>query len=50
MSRPMSVSIKDRNGEAHECVMEAFDTTFNVLVLVYPIKSLIKTTFIMPRD
>ena len=50
MSRPMSVSIKDRNGEAHECVMEAFDTTFNVLVLVYPVKSLAKMTFIIPRD
>ena len=49
MSRPMSVSIKDLNGEKQECVMEAFDTTYNVLVLVYPIQSLTKTTFIMPR-
>ena len=49
MSRPMSVSIRDRNGEMHECVMEAFDTTFNVVVLVYPNSSLAKATFIMPN-
>lgn len=49
MSRPMSVSIKDRNGEMQECIMEAFDTTFNVVVLVYPIDSLAKTIFILPN-
>ncbi len=40
MTRPTTVSMTDRNGEAHECLAEAFDTSFNVVVLVYPIKSL----------
>ena len=40
MTRPTTVSITDRNGQAHECVAEAFDTTFNILLLVYPVKTL----------
>ena len=48
MTRPMSVSINDRNGGAHECLVEAFDTTFNVLILLYPIKSLTATRILMP--
>jgi IrrE N-terminal-like domain len=40
MTRATPVSITDRNGQAHECLAEAFDTTFNVLVLVYPVKEL----------
>ncbi len=46
MTRPTTVSITDRNGQAHECVAEAFDTTFNILLLVYPIKALTSTTII----
>lgn len=40
MTRPTSISITDRNGEAHGCFAEAFDTTFNVLILVYPVREL----------
>ena len=40
MTRSTTISITDRNGQAHECIAEAFDTTFNVLILVYPIKAL----------
>lgn len=40
MSKPTTISMTDRNGQAHECMAEAFDTTFNVLILVYPIKAL----------
>jgi hypothetical protein len=40
MSRATLISITDRNGQAHECFAEAFDTTFNVLLLVYPKKAL----------
>jgi hypothetical protein len=40
MTRPTTISITDRNGQAHECLGEAFDTTFNVLLLVYPVKAL----------
>ena len=48
MTKAMCVSIKDRNGDSHECLMEAFDTTFNILILLYPVKSLTATTIIMP--
>lgn len=40
MTRPTPVSITDRNGHAHECLAEAFDTTFNILILVYPVHEL----------
>ena len=43
---PMSLSITDKNGEAHECVAEAFDTTYNVLILLYPKKALTAKTII----
>jgi len=46
MTRPTTISITDRNGQAHECVAEAFDTTFNVLILVYPVKALTSRTVI----
>lgn len=47
MTRPTTVSMTDRNGQAHECIAEAFDTTFNVMILVYPVKSLTSTTYII---
>lgn len=40
MTRPTAISMTDRNGQAYECFAEAFDTTFNVLILVYPVKAL----------
>ena len=47
----MSLSIPDKNGEAHECVAEAFDTTYNVLILLYPEKALTAKTIIpLPRS
>jgi hypothetical protein len=46
MTRPTTISITDRNGQAHECIAEAFDTTFNVLILVYPIKALTSATIV----
>lgn len=47
MTKPITISLTDRNGQAHECIAEAFDTTFNVLILVYPMKALTAKTFIM---
>lgn len=40
MTKATPISITDRNGQAHECLAEAFDTTFNVLILLYPVKAL----------
>jgi len=45
MTRATSVSMTDLNGQAHECLAEAFDTTFNVLILVYPAKALTPNVF-----
>ena len=40
MTRPTSISMTNLNGQAYECIAEAFDTTFNVVILVYPLKAL----------
>jgi hypothetical protein len=48
MTWPTTLSITDRNGAEHECVAEAFDTTWNVLILLYPIGELTRSTIIMP--
>ncbi|MFT3938233.1 ImmA/IrrE family metallo-endopeptidase [Rhodopseudomonas sp.] len=49
MSRPTAISLTDRNGVRHECVAEAFDTTHNILILLYPVAALTKTTIILPN-
>jgi hypothetical protein len=48
MCPPTSIAIHDRAGVSHECVAEAFNTTFNILVLVVPIKGLTASTFVLP--
>jgi Zn-dependent peptidase ImmA (M78 family) len=49
MTRPLTIHICDRNGTPHECIAEAFDTTWNVIILVFPVKELTSTTiFISP--
>lgn len=49
MTRPTSLQITDRNGARHDCVAEAFDTTYNILILLYPVRELTATTVILPR-
>jgi hypothetical protein len=34
MTRPVSLSMPDKNGIHHECVAATFDTAYNVLVLL----------------
>jgi hypothetical protein len=48
MTRPTTLSLTDRNGTPHECVAEAFDTTYNVIILLYPVKALGNPTIILP--
>jgi Zn-dependent peptidase ImmA (M78 family) len=48
MTRPTTLSMTDRNGTAHECVAEAFDTTHNVIILLFPVRSLTKTMIVVP--
>ena len=48
MTRPFPLTISDLNGQPHECLAEAFDTTYNVLILLYPVTALTATTVIVP--
>jgi hypothetical protein len=47
MTRPRSLAIADLNGDSHECVAEAFDTTHNVLILLYPVHALTASTTVI---
>lgn len=48
MTSPRSISIVDRNGTKHECLAEAFNTTWNVIILLYPVRALTDSTIILP--
>lgn len=48
MTRPVPLTISDLNGQRHECLAEAFDTTYNVLILLYPVTALTATTVLVP--
>jgi hypothetical protein len=48
MTRPFQLAIEDRNGATHECLAEAFDTTYNILMLIYPTRAMTATTIVMP--
>jgi hypothetical protein len=48
MTRPTMLVAVDRNGVRHECVAEAFNTGWNILVLVCPVRELTATTIILP--
>jgi hypothetical protein len=48
MSRPTAVSLTDRNGVRHECLAEAFDTSHNIIILLYPVQALTRTTIVLP--
>ena len=50
MTRPVSLTITDLNGQRHECLAEAFDTTYNILILLYPVTALTTTTVLMPAS
>jgi hypothetical protein len=48
MTRPISLSMKDLPGTNHECIAEGFDTTHNVLILLYPVRALTASAIIVP--
>jgi len=50
MTRPVTLSVADLNGTDHECVAEAFDTTRNVIILLYPVLALTTTTIVLPSN
>ncbi|MFM9927489.1 ImmA/IrrE family metallo-endopeptidase [Variovorax sp. H27-G14] len=48
MTRPTSLVYRDKNGDQHECLGEAFDTTHNILLLIYPVKALTAMSILVP--
>ena len=50
MTRPVPLTISDLNGQPHECLAEAFDTTYNILILLYPVTALTATTVLIPAS
>ena len=48
MTRPMTLSLTDLNGDDHECVVEAFDTNWNVIILLYPVRALTSSIVVLP--
>jgi hypothetical protein len=50
MTRPRSVGMRDVNGTLHDCVAEAFDTKWNVFILLYPVRELTASTIILPAQ
>ena len=48
MTKPRVVIFDDRNGVSHECLAEAFDTTYNVVLFMYPTKALAKPVILKP--
>ena len=48
MTKPTIFRMTDRNGDTLECIGEAFDTTYNVLILIYPVQALTASTIILP--
>lgn len=50
MTKPTQLVYSDRNGDTHECLGEAFDTTHNVLLLIYPVKVLNGPIIAVPQQ
>jgi Zn-dependent peptidase ImmA (M78 family) len=48
MTRATPLRYRDRNGVDHECLGESFDTSYNILLLIYPIKELSGTSIFVP--
>ena len=50
MTKPTPLVYCDRNGLRHECLGEAFDTTHNVLILIYPTQALTSSIIAVPEQ
>lgn len=48
MSGPRAVTLVDGNGIRHECIAEAFKTPYQVFVLIHSVRTLTRTTIILP--
>jgi hypothetical protein len=47
MSRPRNLTLVDRNGVRHECVAEAFNTSYQVFVLIHAVATLTKKVVVI---
>ena len=50
MTGPTPLTISDLNGQQHDCLAEAFNTTYNIVILLYPVSALTATTVLMPTS
>lgn len=50
MTRPTTLTLTDKNGIEHECIAEAFDTRWNILILLYPVVALTKSTIVFSGE
>lgn len=48
MTAPQQVVLRDRNGQRHICYAEAFDSTYNIFILLHPAQALTATTVALP--
>jgi hypothetical protein len=48
MSKARAITLGDRNGARHECLAEAFKTPYQVFVLIHAVRTLTRTTIVMP--
>lgn len=48
MTAPQPVMLRDRNGQRHICYAEAFDSTYNIFILLHPAQTLTVTTVALP--
>jgi len=49
MSGSRAVSVADANGAQHECVAEAFTNTYQVFILICPVRRLTKSRVLVPK-
>jgi hypothetical protein len=48
MSSPREIALRDRNGQLHECIAEAFTQRHQIFILIHAVRTLTKKTIILP--
>ena len=48
LTKPTQLIFRDKNGVDHKCLGEAFNTTHNIILLIYPTKELTSTSILLP--
>ena len=50
MTGKRSLGISDRNGDLHDCVAEAFTQKHQVFILIHAVRTLTKSSIIIPNN